>query len=163
VCQASVPGCPGLQRRAHCPVQTSIFRGFHGQLGYVIAQPVKPESIEHLVRLHEFTVADARRSLAGCVGNQAAAHKTLTEAVRSIARETERVKTSSCDDLEVEAFAAWLGRSRAAVEQAEARLRDTAADTAIARAALHLAENAAVAAETLTAQRQRAERNCGSP
>jgi hypothetical protein len=118
--------------------------------------------MEHLVRLHEFAVADARRSLADCVGNQAAAYQALTEAVRSIARETERVKASSCGDLEVEAFAAWLGRSRAAAEQAEARLRDTAADTAIARAALHLAENAAAAADMLTSQRQRAEPNCGS-
>jgi len=127
-----------------------------------LAEHMTPGSIRHLVRLHDFTITEARRLLRRCLSEQATAQTALTEAVRSIARETERVMTGSGDDREVESFAAWLGRSRRMAGAAEARLGTAAADTAIARAALGLAEAASASADILMTRRRQAERPCGS-
>jgi flagellar export protein FliJ len=105
------------------------------------------DPLESLLRLRRLTVDQARRGLAECLRAESEAAQSVASIEASIARETDVATNLASDDVQVEAYAAWLRRIRpkqqaahAAQAQAEAATSGGRAVLAAARAAVRAAE-----------------------
>ena len=112
------------------------------------------ESLAALLRLRRIALDQARTALAEALvreGQAAAAMATLDAAM---ARETEAATSLATGDYAVDAFDAWLKRTRPVRDAAEAALQSANDATAEVRAVLAAARAGVEAAEELLARLQ---------
>jgi len=115
-----------------------------------------------IIRVRRAAVDEASLVLGTCIRAEAAASDAVKAAGTAIGRQRRAAEELAADDAEVEAFAGWLKRGRAALEQARTIHERATAETARARATLAAARAALEAAETLHAaqeQQIRADRD----
>ena len=112
------------------------------------------DSMQALLRLRQLTVDEARRDLAACLAQEAAAQDAADIIEAAIARETSEACRLQDGDQAVEAFAAWLQQIRPRAQAAGAALDAAVLHTTEARAVLAAARAGAEAVETVMARRE---------
>jgi flagellar export protein FliJ len=119
---------------------------------------MKRDPLEALMRMRQFAADKARRDLADCLRAEGAAAEAVAAIAASIEHEAEVAADIAAGDAEVEAFAAWLRRTRPQQRAAEIAADEATAATAEARAALAMARAAVRAAEEMQAHHADAAR-----
>jgi flagellar export protein FliJ len=119
---------------------------------------MKRDPLDALMRLRRIAADKARRDLADCLRAETEAAEGVAAIAASIEHEAEVATDLAAGDAEVEAFAAWLRRTRPQQRAAEIAVEEATADTAEARAALGMARAAVRAAEEMQAHRADAAR-----
>jgi DNA-binding IclR family transcriptional regulator len=94
------------------------------------------DPLESLLRLRRLTVDQARRGLAECLRAESEATQSVASIEASIARETDVATNLASDDVQVEAYAAWLRRIRPKQQAAHAAQAQAEAATSGGRAVL---------------------------
>lgn len=107
------------------------------------------DPLEALIRLRRLAADQARRDLADCLRNEAAAAQTIASIEAAVERETDAATSLAAGDAEVEAFAAWLRRMRPRQHAAHVAEDQAEAETAQARIVLGAARAAVQAAEDM--------------
>jgi len=119
---------------------------------------MKPDPLEALLRLRRLTADEARRGLADCLRNEDYATHAVATIEAEIEREMEAATSLATGDAEVEAFAAWLRRTRPRQRVAHLAEEQAGAETACARSVLAAARAAVQAAEDMVARHAAARR-----
>ena len=122
----------------------------------VEGERMRQQSMQALLRLRRLTVDAARRDLAACVAEEAAAQEAARSIAMAIARETALACRLDGGDQAVQAFAAWLQQIRPSARASDATVERAVLRAAEARGVLAAARAASEAAETMLA-RQAAE------
>lgn len=110
-----------------------------------------------LSELQRQTTHQACRALSACLGKQTEAERALSAGIRAVAHETA-LAMRSAEDVDVEAFAAWLREGQECVQRAENRVGAAMFQVVAARAALHSARTAAALTANLVDRRRRPPR-----
>jgi flagellar export protein FliJ len=116
------------------------------------------DPLESLLRLRRLTADEARRDLADCLRKEDVAAQAITAIEAAIERETEVATNLAAGDAEVEAFAAWLRRSRPRQHAARVAKEQAESETARTRIVLAAARAAVKAAEDMLAEHEAARR-----
>ncbi len=119
---------------------------------------MKHDPLESLLRLREVAADEARRHLADCLRLESEAAEAVAAIEAAIKRETEAATSLAAGDTEVEAFAAWLRRTRPKQQAARATKEAAEAATAEARAVLGAARAAVRAVELMLENKAQAAR-----
>jgi flagellar export protein FliJ len=119
---------------------------------------MKRDPLEALLRLRKVSVDQSRRDLADCLRTEAEAQSAEQAISASIEREAEVVSDLGVGDAEVEAFGAWLHRTRPRQQGAQHAVEQAGAETAAARAALAMAQAAVRVVEEMQAHHADAAR-----
>jgi len=100
---------------------------------------MKRRALQTVLRLRRLAVDAAKRELADRLADESEAAALEEAAEAAIRLEAEVATSLYADDSAVEAFAAWLPRGRAALDQARRRREEAELSVTRARAALRIA------------------------
>lgn len=110
---------------------------------------MRAESLDTLRRLRQRVVDEAGRDLAECLAKETAATIAVRRQADEIERQRKAVEHAGANDLDVEAFGAWLRQARVRLGELSGDYERLAVETTRSRAALATARSALEAIETL--------------
>ena len=118
---------------------------------------MRRSALQMVLRLRHLAVDEAKRALAEYLAAETRAEAAEHTAQSAIRREAEVATALEAGDGAVEAFAAWLPRGQAALEQARRRRNEVELAVTQARAALRVARADEAAVERLLATQDAAQ------
>jgi len=117
---------------------------------------MKRDPLAAVLRVRRLAMEDATRDFAECLRGEVETRQAVAAVEAAIERETDIASSLEAGDAVVEAFGAWLKRTRKDLRAAQSRHEQSESETARARAALAVARAAVKAAEHLMAEQEAA-------